>query len=274
MVVAGTCFAGFLNFSLVPDLSTHLSSKYAVDSYEKFRQGDEPLGVFGPAKFVAEGEHLRTHDDVVNWLDTEKRVFALFPPKDLAYLNNKMRTQTGRHLFVLDSASDRFFLATSKASADEKNTNAIARYVSGAPFDPPPRNQMKVNFNDKITLLGWHIRGPGGRDHLLAGKKGKFTTYWRCDAIVGGDYKIFMHIDGPGGRINGDHDPVERVYTTRHWSPGDYIKDVYHHEIPLYQRRGRYTVKIGLYQGKRRLTIKDFPAARENAIVLTRIELK
>jgi hypothetical protein len=90
---------------------------------------------------------------------------------------------------------------------------------------------------------------------------------------VGKDYKIFMHIDGPGGRIHGDHDPFDNKFPTSKWSEGDYLKEVYKKKIPVFQGAGEYTIRMGLFKGAKRMTVKDEPTAKDNSVLIGKFVL-
>jgi Dolichyl-phosphate-mannose-protein mannosyltransferase len=272
--VAAICFGGYLSFMCVPRLSVHLSSKYATDTYERFRQADEPLGVFGPGRLFAKATQLETRDDLVKWLSNDERVFALFPPDKLADFDREFRRKNKRHIFVLDAKSDRFVLATSKALNSEGDENPITPYVRRSLFKPAPKNTLDVNFGDKVTLIGWELENAKGGDEFIQGREYTLTTYWRCDASMNKDYKIFVHVDGPGGRMHGDHMPISDAFSTREWEVGDYIKDVYTNTVPMYQKEGSYRIKIGLYKGSKRLEILGDPNATENAVRLGSVKLR
>ncbi len=274
-LAAPVAFGGFVVFSLVPGFSVHLSSKHAVEAYEHFRKGNEPLAVYGPSRFFSEAKPLESLDDVVKWLKREDRVFAVFPPKNLPEIDRRMRDGSGRNIFVLDAKSDRFLVATSKALPGEKNENPLASYTSSTPFNPGPSHPLAVNFDDKVTLVGWDLKSPNGADRLTQGKELTFTSYWHVKEHIPGDYKIFMHIDGPGGRLHGDHDPFDGQFPTSQWAKGDYIKEVYKKEVPLYQQAGSYKINMGLFKeaGGARLPIKDEPNASQNSLTVTRVML-
>ena len=101
-----------------------------------------------------------------------------------------------------------------------------------------------------------------------------FTSYWHVTGRVPGKYKIFMHIDGPGGRLHGDHEPFEGLLPTTKWHKGDYLKEVYRLKVPRYQGSGKYRIKMGLFKGNARLPIKNEPSAEENSIFITSIMLE
>ncbi len=272
--IAAAWFGAYLSFMLVPDLAVHLSSKYVMESYKSFQQGGEPLGVYGPSQFVGDGTKLGSQREVMEWLRKSERAFVLFPPKNLADFNRRFRKEAGRHIFVLDATSDRFILATSQPKSGEKNKNPVAPFVQSKPFAPAPSNTFEVNFDDKVTFLGWSVATKGGGSYLAQGKDATITTYWRADGNMKSDYKVFMHIDGPGGRLHGDHEPVQGKYPTRKWEKGDYVKDVFELKVPLYQKAGAYQVRLGMYKGSKRLKILDDSRARENSLRVGEIQLR
>jgi hypothetical protein len=271
--LAAVSIGGYFCFALVPGLSVDLSSRHVVEAYERFAAEGAPLAVLGPRPPI-KAEKLRTETDLLEWLERDERVFAMFPPAKLPSIDRRFREATGEHVFLLDAESDRYMLATNRPKQGEQDKNPIANYVSSEPFDPPPAKRKEVNFDDKVTFLGWELRSEDGEDHLVQGREFELTTYWRCEAKMSRDYKVFIHIDGTGPRIHGDHDPVKNQFPTRQWRPGDYIKDVYTGDVPLYQAKGKYRVRLGLYRGKTRMKVVDEPLAKKNAVPLGNVELK
>jgi 4-amino-4-deoxy-L-arabinose transferase-like glycosyltransferase len=270
--LAAVSIGGYICFSMVPGLSIDLSSRHVVEAYERFAEEGAPLAVLGSRPPI-QAEKLRTEPELLEWLEREDRVFAMFPPKKLASIDRAYRAATGRHVFLLDAESDRYMLATSKPEKGEQDRNPIAKYVFSEPFDPPPQHPKEINFDDKITFLGWELRSEGGERHLVQGQEFELTSYWRCDAKMSRDWKVFIHIDGAGPRIHGDHMPVKDLYPTREWRPGDYVKDVYKSDVPLYQAKGRYRIRIGMYKGRTRMKVLDDPTAKKNAVNLGKVEL-
>ena len=272
--VAPLFFGAGIAFVMVPGLSVSLSSKHAVEVYEKFRKENEPLAVYGPGRFFSEAKKLRSTKDVVDWLGQSRRVFALFPPDKLFEFDHKMRAETGKHIYVLDAKSERFVVATSKPIAGEKNENPIAPFVQSKPFTQGPENSMSVNFDNVVTFMGWDLLSGKDNDRINKGKELVFTTYWHMDGRIPGDYKMFMHIDGPGGRLHGDHEPFEGRFPTSKWQKGDYIKEVYRLNVPVYQGSGKYTIRLGLYKDSGRLRIIDEPTAKENSLFVTSLMME
>ena len=272
--LAAIGIGGYISMILVPQLSIDLSSKHVLSSYEKFAGDGEPLGVFGSAQLPAEATVLKSRTELLKWLGRPDRVFALFPPKHLAVLDREHREKTGGHIFVLDARSDRHFLAVSKPKSKEKNDNPIVNFVFSKPFEKAPRHRKEINFDNKITMLGWEVSSVSGVKHLERGAEFDLITYWRCDDKLTANWKIFIHIDGPGPRIHGDHEPVSGIYPTKEWRPGDYIVDVHKGKVPAYQEAGMYKVTLGMYRGNTRMKVLDELRARKNAIVLGKVSLK
>ncbi|QQR88535.1 MAG: hypothetical protein IPJ88_09700 [Myxococcales bacterium] len=74
-------------------------------------------------------------------------------------------------------------------------------------------------------------------------------------AAVPGNYQLFVHIDGHGQRLNGDHEPVEGLYPVRFWQQGDVIIDSQTLSTPVNFRPGSYTMFLGFYSGPTRLKV-------------------
>jgi 4-amino-4-deoxy-L-arabinose transferase-like glycosyltransferase len=271
--VCAAFFGGYIAHVLVPDLSQKLSSKSVLESYNRFKKGAEPLGVYGKGNRTMDATSLNRQETLA-WLQKEERVFVLFPPSRLADINREFWKITGRHVLVLDNENKKFLLATSKLHSKEKNQNPIAPFVQKDRFVPGPSHLEEVNFEDKATLLGWDIVSETGSPELIRGKEAIITTYWRCDGKMKRNNEIFMHIDGPGGRLHGDHDPLENFYPTTKWEVGDYLKDVHKLTVPLYQKPGKYSVRLGLYKGSTRLKIENHPQAKKNAVWIAKVEVK
>jgi 4-amino-4-deoxy-L-arabinose transferase-like glycosyltransferase len=272
--VAAIAFGGFVAFSLVPELSVHFSPKHALQAYERFATKGEPLAVFGAPSPEPGGKVLGSRGELVSWLSRKDRVFALLPPRELPQVDQEYRAARGEHVFVLDMASTRLILATSRPKPKERSVNPIARDVSSTPFPNAPANPMQVNFDDKLTLLGWDVESPAGKGALKRGAEFTLTFYWHCEARVPRSYKAFVHIDGKGPRINGDHEPLDGAYPTQNWNAGDYVRDVFHGSVAAVQESGAYTIRTGLFRGSSRLAVVGLPPAQENSVLLGTVQLK
>ena len=268
-VLAPVSFAVFISFFLMPLLSVHLSSKAGIEMVEKYRTGGEPLAVYGLTKSGRRVRKISTAREAAEWLGKPERAFLLFPPKELPAIDQRLRKKFDQQAFVLEKGGERFMVAVSRAEEGEKNVSPLKGNVQSKSFDPPPLHETDVSFDDKVTLLGWRLESEGDTNRLSRGQDLIFTSYWYVTGKIPGDYKMFMHFDGPGGRMHGDHDVFNGNFPTSIWQKGDYIREVYRKKVPLYQAKGTYTVKMGLFNNKGRLPVKDLPAEEENALTVT-----
>lgn len=126
---------------------------------------------------------------------------------------------------------------------------------------PPSAMQNKVDckFEDKITLLGYDIKGQ-------AKKGGAFDVvmYYRVDQPVQGDWKIFVHFEAPGKRRQPfDHYGVGGLYPVGQWKKGEIIRDVVNIQVPADWGESSAQILIGFFdwglyattQGDRRLKV-------------------
>lgn len=80
---------------------------------------------------------------------------------------------------------------------------------------------VNANFEDKVTLLAYSVN----KLQVKPGDTVAVTLYWKCEAKVDGDFKIFVHLDSTRTRKTYDHYAVTGLYPTRNWLPGEIIKD-------------------------------------------------
>jgi hypothetical protein len=271
---AAAAFGGWIAFAMVPGLSRDLSPRQAFDSFAALGSGGEPLAILGDNASLPEAERLSSTGELVRWLAREDRVLALMPPAHLATIDRAFRHKRGRHLHVLDRSTDRFLLLTNRPRTGEANQNPLAGFVFEKAFERALSHPLEIGFNGKVTLLGWELGSGAGGDVLERGKSFTLSTAWRCDEELTGDYRIFLHIEGPGPRINGDHTPVREALPTREWRPGDHVLDLFEGFVPPQQVPGRYTIETGLFRGNTRLAVDDDARSRDNAVVLGTVELK
>src|SRR5690606_5765815 len=124
-----------------------------------------------------------------------------------------------------------------------------------------------------LELAGWEVREAKTQtvtDTLRVGVTYQFVTAYRVLKRVPGNWEAFVHIDGNGKRVNGDHQLLGGKYPSRLWLPGDVIVDVHEFKLDPTYDSGEYTVYFGLYSGSKRyrLTSGAHKDDRLNAGVL------
>ena len=196
------------------------------------------------------------------------RQWAVFPADQLPAIDRAYRTRVGHHIYVADAQSARVVLVASRPVEGHADQNFLTRYVLSEA--PTPEVPVGANYQDKIELVGYNLELPHG-DYVGAGESFTVTWIWRALSRTPGSQKIFLHVDGAGNRLNGDHDPVDGKYPVRLWEQGDVVLDRQTLTVPANYRPGEYRFMIGFFSGSTRLQVKTGPhddANRVNAGVL------
>jgi hypothetical protein len=253
----------------LPQLSSHFSPREVYDTYNELAAAGEPLGEFRvgqrAAAYYANGpiRELGDQGQLVEFLLGEGRRWAVIPADDLAQVNREYRRRAGKHLFVADARSARVVLATNMVIPDRQDQNFVAGTVLSEV--PDVQHRVGANFENKIELVGYDLELPND-GFVGAGQGFVVTWYWRVIDHVPGSFTIFLHIDGHGLRLNGDHEPVEGRYPVRLWEPGDVVVDRQTLTVPQNYRPGPYTFYIGFYAGETRLQITSGGNDGENRV--------
>ena len=273
VLLAGALVGVYASQAFLPALSSHFSPREVYDTYNDLGAG-EPLAEYRvngrAAAYYARGdevEDIETQAALLEWLgEREQRRWAVFPADELAALNRAWRAEHGSHMYIADARSARVVLACNQAIEGRDNGN----FIAGAVIDELPEmdHVSGGRFGDKIELAGYDLDLPQD-GYVGAGQTFTVTWYWRCLERVGGSYKIFLHVDGAGNRLNGDHEPVNERYPVRLWDEGDIIVDRQELTVPANYRSGIYTFWIGFFSGNNRLEVtpedKNDGADRLNA---------
>ncbi|MCB9626295.1 MAG: glycosyltransferase family 39 protein [Sandaracinaceae bacterium] len=266
IALGGLVFGAYFAFGFIPELSRHLSPRDVFETYNTLRGADEPLGEYqvgGRAgSYYTDGEvrPLRDVASVVSFLTEagNERVWAVFPSAQLVDVDLQFRRLRQEHLFVADARNARIILATNRPIEGRENQNLLATSVLRE-LPREPQHLLNVRFEDKIELIGYDLELPGGTS---VGPSQSFavTWYWRALASNIGGYKIFLHIDGHGQRLNGDHDPVSEHFPVSRWQQGDIIVDRQELDVAANYPPGEYGMWIGFFSGSSRLALTDLSA--------------
>jgi hypothetical protein len=262
MLVAALVVAGYAAQGFLPALSAHFSPREIYDTYNTLARRGEPLAEYRvsgrAATYYAHGDvrEIETQQALVDYLvDESGRKWAAFPADELAAVNRAYRRRRGEHLFIADARSARVVLATSQPLRGTRNQNFVAESVRD---DVPERIQHRVGarYEDKIELVGFDLDLPND-GYVGAGQTFAVIWYWKALRQVPGGFKVFLHVDGQGNRLNGDHDPVDGRYPVRLWDEGDVVVDRQELTVPANYRPGTYTFYIGFYSGSTRLHVEQ-----------------
>jgi hypothetical protein len=107
-----------------------------------------------------------------------------------------------------------------------------------------PENKLNRPFGDptNLTLLGYDLTPPL-TDTL------QLTLYWRCESPPLLDYTTFIHLRNAAGETvaQKDQPPLNGVYPTSLWDPGEIIADPITIPLPSGLPEGTYQLVVGLY---------------------------
>jgi len=125
---------------------------------------------------------------------------------------------------------------------------------------------VNVNFDDKVTLLSYSVN----KIRAMQGETIALTLYWKSLAKVGGDFKVFVHLDSTRARKTYDHYAVAGLYPTVNWNPGEIIKDEMAIQLDEGFPNGPAKLWLGFFDAKAwknekanvRLSVKDAGACR------------
>ena len=267
-VAASLAMALLTAHYLVPQCSKHLSSK---ELYGKTKQLD-PNAPIGQYHFNASGSSyysggrapvtLASVADVFKFLGRPERVFVMAGAEELPSIDQYAKQQ---HLgyYVVDDSSARYIMLSNRLGPGERDLNPLRRFITQeAPRSIP--HPVQVNFDNKVELIGWDAPAS-----IAPRQDFKLRLYFKVLAPLGGSYKVFVHIDGGGTRINGDHVPLEGKFPTQYWVPGTYITD--EHLVSPGENNtggappgGFYQIYMGLYSGAQRLKVVSGPNDGDN----------
>lgn len=253
---------------LVPQCSKHLSSK---ELYGKTKQLD-PNAPIGQFHFNASGSSyysggrppvtLASVDQLFKFLGRPEHVFVMAGAEELPSIDQYAKQQ---HLgyYVVDDSSARYMMLSNRLGPGEHDLNPLRRFIT----QEAPRSiahPVSINFDNKVELIGWDAP-----PSIAPRQDFKLRFYFKVLAPLGGVYKVFVHIDGGGTRINGDHVPLEGKFPTQYWVPGTFITD--EHTIRPGENNtggappgGFYQIYMGLYSGAQRIKILSGPNDGDN----------
>ena len=109
---------------------------------------------------------------------------------------------------------------------------------------PTPKFKSGANFGDNIRLVGIDV----APDQVRVGQEMTITYFWECLRPTAGDWKVFGHLELPGGkRMILDHVPVGELYPVSQWKQGEIIRDVQKVTVDPESKSGSAVLWAGLF---------------------------
>lgn len=250
-----------LSIGYYPALAAQLSPAGVYSAYSKLASSDEPLAVMGEGAvkgslFYAAGpiKSFKSLETAVEWLGapSDERRWLILKNTDLPRANARFREKHEVNLPILNADSSEIMLASNQIG-DTKSQSPLDAIVSSQA--PALRHKPKAVWGGELELVGWELRLQGqdtATDTIVPGKTYTFITAYRVLKPVNGAWESFIHIDGNGKRINGDHQLTANKYPLRNWLPGDVVTDTHELKVDPTFDTGEYTVYFGLFSGNKR----------------------
>jgi len=131
-------------------------------------------------------------------------------------------------------------------------------------------NPLNANFDDQATLVGYEM------DRRVAhpGNTIRLTLFWRAQAPIDRDYRLFAHVLGVENRVwaNADSPPTP---PTSQWQPGEIVEDVRDLTIGLTAPPDFYDIEVGIYPpgGSRLPVVAEDGHWFDNRVLLSKIRV-
>lgn len=275
-VLVGVAFGAFIQGPFLVELSGELSPREVYATYTRLRHAGEELVEFDIASraasyYVGSGvKTAATPGELVTHLSGTGRRWAMFRRSMLPEIDRLYRTASGQHLVIADARNLEVVLATNSPIAGHRDQNPLASAVRGGAVRP--QHRTAIRFED-VELIGYDLTLPNG-ETVGAGQNFRVTWYWKVLRAPTRDWRIFVHVDGAGLRLNGDHDPVEGLLPTRQWQVGDTIADTQELSVPSSYPAVDFTLYLGFYSGNDRMTIVSGEHTPDNRAIAGQLSVR
>jgi hypothetical protein len=116
--------------------------------------------------------------------------------------------------------------------------------VPSADAVPADATAVGARFGDAVELAAYRL------DQPVDGSDVALRLFWRARRPVPADYRQFVHLTDPTGRVWGQRDgtPGEGLYPTSRWRAGELVAERYDLTVAPTAPAGRLDVRVGLYE--------------------------
>jgi arylsulfatase A-like enzyme len=116
---------------------------------------------------------------------------------------------------------------------------------------PAPSTPLDASIGSSLRVVGYDLSAQSVR----RGDSVELVTHFELRGRMEPGWRLFFHMDGPGGFRNLDHVPVEGAYPMERWHPGQRIRDRLRIAFTAAMPPGSYTVYLGLFKGNARAPV-------------------
>jgi hypothetical protein len=121
----------------------------------------------------------------------------------------------------------------------------------------PPAQPLDARIGENLRVLGYDV----APETVQRGESAVLVTHFELQGRLPPGWKLFFHLEGPGGFRNLDHVPVEGAYPMERWRPGQHIRDRLPITFTAAMPPGAYTVYVGLFKGTARAPVTPSSAS-------------
>jgi len=146
--------------------------------------------------------------------------------------------------------------------AAEKLARAVTAPGAAA---PAPTHPLQAALGDVVRVRGYDASATD----VAAGGAVDVTVHFEVVKRIVPGWRLFFHLEGPGGFRNLDHVPVEGMMPPERWRPGQTVRDTQRIAIPAGSAAGTYTLYVGLYRGAERMPVT--PPAQSDKVNRLRV---
>jgi 4-amino-4-deoxy-L-arabinose transferase-like glycosyltransferase len=275
LALAALVGAAGLSWAWVAPLGHTMSQQALFETYQRVAEPGEKLYQY---QMNWRGEVFYSADTIIKLTSTSavERVFErpgrhfIIAVRDgFSAIDKTVRRATGEHLHLLPGSGLRYVLASNEIDPGQTDLNPLARDVLRQP--PAIEHPLEARWAEGVSFLG-HDLEPA---HPGRGDRFSLTLYFRCDRAIARNWQVFVHVDGHGHefhRINGDHYPIDGMFPTDDWLPGDIIRDRVELELPIEFTAERYAIYVGFYIGNQRMRLQPgAPSDGQNRLRIGRL---
>ena len=123
--------------------------------------------------------------------------------------------------------------------------------VTPAARAPAPAKLLDASIGASLRVVGYDLSA----QPIRRGDSAELVTHFELRGRMEPGWRLFFHLDGPGGFRNLDHVPVEGAYPMERWHPGQRIRDRLRIAFTMAMPPGSYTVYVGLFKGSARAPV-------------------
>ncbi|MBI5512926.1 MAG: hypothetical protein HY909_04115 [Deltaproteobacteria bacterium] len=264
----------------IPALSEHMSPRGVWAVVRQLRHPGDRVGRYGgptddPATryyTLEPPSAVSSEQEAVEWLTGSSRSFLVVGTDVFGGFNRAYRAARHRNVPVVDATNSTLLVAVSDLEGRE-NRNPLEQWVlSERPRIRRPAREP-VRLDQFLEFLGYDLDS-NGMTYVPLGGSFKITFVFHVLRETPRNWQIFVHTDGAGPRINGDHEPVGGRYPVRLWQEGDYIRDQLTVQVPSTYRPGVYTVFMGFFDGSDRMRTEGGEHDHDNRVIAARVTVR